>query len=158
MRISLCLGILLALFNSVKGEEWRGIKPLCSTRADVEQILGQPLEANGRVYRLENEWATVTYSDGVCSQEFEDWDVPKDTVLSISVRSGLKLFSELKVDSAKFVKIHEHIQAIFYYKNKEDGILYYVNGDYINAVLYFPSAKDNRLLCPKVEKKNTTTQ
>ena len=135
MRSSICLFILLTLFINIKGEEWRGIKPLYSTRTDVERILGQSSDANGRVYKLENESAFISYSDGICSQKSKDWDVPKDTVLTISVSSGLTLFSELKVDETKFVKKLEHLPDVFYYTNSEDGIMYVVDNHYITDVL-----------------------
>ena len=160
MRINICLGILLALFSSVKGEEWRGIKPLYSTRADVEQILGKPIDKFGMVYKLPTESATIEYSDGVCSEDYDDWNVPKDTVVSIRVGFQSSLFSELKLDLTKFEIIKHPNYNNYYYINRVDGIFYDVREDYTTkvenliAVEYFPAAKDKQLLCHKETKEN----
>jgi hypothetical protein len=52
----------LAIFRlEVFAEEWRGIVPLRSTRADVVRLLGKPNEL-GR-YEVNGERADIIYSD-----------------------------------------------------------------------------------------------
>src|SRR6476659_7763140 len=81
----------LAIFRlEVFAEEWRGIVPLRSTRADVVRLLGKPNEL-GR-YEVNGERADIIYSDGPCKGWHYSLEkvnckclVPKDTVLSIYV-------------------------------------------------------------------------
>jgi hypothetical protein len=148
MKIVVCLIAMLLVFNASNAKEWRGIKPLYSTRQDVERLIGQPIFPS--TYVIDNEAAFITYSDGFCSSS-KDWNVQKDTVIDIRVnrRSGFSLFSELKLDKNKFKIKHtfhsEHIQ----YWNEEDGIFYdVIGGKYVQAATYIPSAKDNHLHCP----------
>jgi hypothetical protein len=148
MKIIVSLFMISLLSCATNAEEWRGIKPLYSTRQDVESLIGKPIEFS--TYVIGNEVARITYSNGFCASS-KDWNVPKDTVLSISVRrrSGFLLFSDLKLDKTKF-KIKEIFQKdIVEYWNEEDGIFYEVTyGEYIHVVNYIPSSKDKRFLCP----------
>lgn len=132
-----------------KAEKWRGIKPLYSTRADVELLIGQPDKPDGRLYKLKNENVFIEYSDGKCSSP-KDWNVPQNTVLSIGIypRTGSLLLSNLKLDKSKF-KVNDTLQLqSVEYRNDEEGIVYKVeNGKYVNEMYYYPSSKDKHLSC-----------
>lgn len=75
-------GSLSSYSNS---NEWRGIVPLHSTRADVEKLLGsaKPSTQTGMLdYETENEEVTVMYASGppCANNGFRIWKVPRDTV------------------------------------------------------------------------------
>jgi hypothetical protein len=148
MKILLFLFLILLLFSISNAKEWRGIKPLYSTRQDVERLIGKPLSS--LTYAIDNEVARITYSDGICTSS-KDWNVPKNTVLSLSVqrREGFLLLSDLNLDKTKF-KVKETFQkGIQEYWNEEEGIIYEVTYDkYVQVVRYIPSAKDKYLQCP----------
>lgn len=149
MKNIIYLLIILALFQNGLAGEWRGIKPLFSTREDVEKTLGNPMEKLNDHYKLKNQTVFINYSNGKCSNSFKDYNVPKDTVLSITVYSDWIPFSKLEVDTSKFKKIETLQSEIFWYVNEEDGIRYELRGDMVTQVTYLPSTKDDHLLCPK---------
>src|SRR6185436_13201679 len=90
--------LILGLNTLVQGASWRGITPLHSTRADVEQRLGKPNGKYGR-YEFENEEAEIRYSTGNCAN---GWDVSDGTVLDIAVfpKQEVRL-SDLRIDLGK---------------------------------------------------------
>ncbi|MGI8493851.1 MAG: hypothetical protein ACR2L1_00885 [Pyrinomonadaceae bacterium] len=143
----LCLIFLFSVIS--KAEEWRGIKPLHSTRADVERLLGQPTERYGlSYYVLENQRVSVHYSDGECSSP-SDWSVPKDTVVSINISpvGGTLSLADLHLDNSKF-KINKSLFEEKEYRNDDDGIVYIVEVNKFILEIYFnPSVKDSHFSC-----------
>jgi hypothetical protein len=145
--------------------DWRGIVPLHSTRADVERLLGRPVEGSSHLYQTGNEKISVTYSQRPCDY---DWQVPLDTVINISVHSmNPPAFAALKLDERRYEKRSDpHLKSLVYYVNQEQGINYTVDtaAGVVTGVEYFPSAKDNRRRCsrPKdstgVKKSSSTPQ
>jgi hypothetical protein len=83
---------------------WRGLTPLRSTRADVERRWGHSSSPCECSYFTEdkNEYVMIVYSDGHCDSL--GWNIPKDTVISISVtpRKDRPLLSDLNVDLTKY--------------------------------------------------------
>ena len=64
------LSLILALNFVIQAKGWRGIVPLHSTRADVEQLLGPPDRKGNKPvvsYDLEKEQVTIIYSREPCS-------------------------------------------------------------------------------------------
>jgi len=76
----LCLFILFITIQHVAAEEWRGIVPLRSTRADVARVFGECANAERFCeFLIPNEEITITLSSNQDCPE----GVPADTVLMI---------------------------------------------------------------------------
>lgn len=153
--ILLCLSLSMA--NSSQVEGWRGIKPLHSTRADVERLLGTPKESYGvaSTYDTKDERIKVSYSDGVCKEgKSEGWNVPRDTVISFTVHPNAKLLvADVKLDETKYKGVRDpHLEGVVYYFNKVDGIRISARmleeGEDIDSITYEPAAADSYLGCP----------
>src|SRR5262245_9180257 len=109
----LILAVSFALFANIKVEakEWRGMVPLKSSRADVEQLLGSPSinRADWAVYQMENEKVSIEYSKGPCTVEFSPWNVPKHIVISIWVTPISRvLFADLRIDQTRLKKVPDY--------------------------------------------------
>jgi hypothetical protein len=147
---------MLVAVNIPPPEAWRGIIPLHSTRMDVERLLGSPRESRGvaSTYETENEKVLVFYSADPC-RKGNDWNVPRDTVISFTVSPRAKLLlADLKLDETKYKRVLGfHVQGIIYYFNKEDGVRIETRvldgeGEDVNSITYEPAAKDKHLRCP----------
>lgn len=140
--------LLSMLFLFQKEVGWRGIVPLHSTRADVERVLGAPSDKCKCLYKTEDIAVVVEYARSPCKGALLSWDVPADTVLSLTVRSKNKQrFSDLNLDLGKYV-LRQDDTMTRYYTNKDAGIEYEVSTEgTINSVSYIPSAKDSHLRC-----------
>jgi hypothetical protein len=154
MKIIACLFAILLFFSASNAGEWCGIKPLYSTRQDVERILGMPDEKDYSLFKLEKEVVIIDYSNGVCSDDsYKHYNVPKNTVLSFTVHSKWIPLSKLTVDKTKFKLIKLLQPNIFWYSNEEEGIRYDVRNDMVISAEYLPTANDNHLLCPAKSQK-----
>ncbi|HKC63832.1 MAG TPA: hypothetical protein VKB86_09345 [Pyrinomonadaceae bacterium] len=145
-------------------EQWRGITPLKSTRADVERLLGKPEpEPEGMsflaTYKLRTEEVNVLYAIKSLCNEPERCDclVPDDTVIEIYVESKVKMkFSSLDIDKTTFDRfpLVENTSVIFY-RNAEAGLTYAVSEkeDKVLYIQYSPTVKD----CETIKRKTTKT-
>ena len=156
--LSFCLVILSAALSY--GKEWHGIVPLHSTRADVERILGpakEPAKEYVSVHETKNEVVLVEYTTGDrCSGGVNTWQVPRGTVISISVspRSQLR-FADLKLDTSKYkVTDGGHVPNYAYYTSDTEGIKVEVTQGLVMSILYFPGAESDGLRCPLTRNKN----
>jgi hypothetical protein len=144
---SVCLVLLAAI--SAEAKEWRGIVPLHSTRNDVERILGASKDPCKCIYKTENEVVTIDYARHSCLQNPDGWNVPSDTVLTITVslRTSAR-FSDLNIDTRSYKQTKDlHTDAI-YYSDEEEGVTYQVSEDGMVAVtVYGPSSSDSNLRC-----------
>src|SRR5678815_4602228 len=102
---------------------WHGVVPLRSTRADVTRLLGPP-NVDGRYYEIDNYIVHIDYSDGPCEKGKLGWNVPRDTVVSISLSPNHDLkFSDLQIDKKKLKKSNDgELPGIVYYTNDAEGI------------------------------------
>lgn len=104
------------------------------------------------VYEYEDERASIEYSKGPCSVEFSPWNVPRNTVLSISItpKSYLKA-AGLKSDQNYKKVTDEHRPQVIYYINEEVGIEYSVDEEtsLVGTIRYLPAAADKALKCPE---------
>lgn len=149
----LCLYLVLPVTVVSQTKEWRGIVPLHSTRADVERLLGKP-NFDGTYYDFENERASIIYSREPCTEG--DWNVPRDTVLQISIAPKIKLkFADLRLDLSKYERIEDpHVQVRAIYWNEENGVQYDVfegggeNNGMVLEIYHKPAAETLRLRCP----------
>lgn len=119
MLWTLALTFPLLLWTNTDAKEWRGIVPLKSSRADVEQLLGKPAidRTDFASYHYNTERVSIDYSRGPCSVELSQWNVAKGIVISIWVTPVSKvLFTDLKVDQARFKKLPDyHVGTITHY-------------------------------------------
>lgn len=144
------LFLMLANQNYVKGQDWRRIVPLKSTRADVERLLGPTKEPYFGVYHLKEGVLDIEYSSGPCSPERKGgWNVPKDVVITVNFSPKRKTrIGDLKLDRTKFRKIvDEQVIGILYYVNDEEGITYQVQSGKVDYVEYGPVRRDEHLYC-----------
>lgn len=146
--------LVLVVTTLAQADEWRGINPLHSNRADVERLLGQaddPSKEHSLVYKTEKEVVIIDYADGLSCKAGSSavWRVPRGTVVSITVspRTPLPL-AELHIDKDKYRKrLDLNRSDVVEYNNEEDGVsivVYQGNVQYIN---FFPSKKDAHLRC-----------
>ena len=153
------MGVLLCTVIVSNAQGWRGIVPLYSTRADVEALIGPPIQPNGITYNLKNERVNIVYSTASCEKRDVEWNVPPGTVISITVYPQTKLLiSEAGVDLRGFVRIFnpQNPGSVSYTKNDEGiGITTKANGQVI-AIEYFPATKDNSLRCPGFSRDSLT--
>jgi hypothetical protein len=174
LKIVGCVSLALVLNILAQAKEWRGIIPLHSTRADVERLLGSPIDDPSnkgiylRTYRTEEERITILYSDGPHCNGYllRGYRVPEYTVVTIIVRAVVPFpFSDLKLDKAKFKESSGgHVSNYSNFTNKEEGISYEVlwkadaKGEegragerqgVVTSVEYSPRAKDKHVQCPE---------
>jgi hypothetical protein len=149
------LSLILALTFVVQAKGWRGIVPLHSTRADVEQLLGTPnRKSNNKPvvrYDLEEETVSIIYSREPCSNGtvYGKWAVPPDTVVSIRVipKKALPL-SELKLDAAQYKVTHVRgVPSSTYYTDEGEGVQFDVSTGRVSIIDYFYAAEDEHLRC-----------
>lgn len=128
---------------------WRGIVPLRSTRADVNRLLGSP-NVEGKYYEIGNYVVHIDYSDGPCEKGKSGWNVPRDTVVSISLSPNQALkFSDLQIDKKKLKKSKDgELPGIVYYTNDAEGITISVSDEEVRNIYYNPTSKDKSLRCP----------
>lgn len=141
------------VFSPSQANEWRGISPLRSTRADVERLLGAPKTAGQGIssYDIEGGLVSVIYSTGPCKDKTNAWNVPLDTVIGIRVYLRVRpKLDDLKLDESKYAKAIEGDDLnIVTYRNDTEGIAYnvYEPDGSVSFIRYSPAAKDNNLRC-----------
>jgi hypothetical protein len=142
---SLLMIMSLAFTQDAPG--WRGIVPLHSTRAQLEQLVGV-LDMRCQCYSTETETIRVEYASGPCTGALAGWNVPTDTVLSLQIYPKKRLFfSELKIQKEDFITTVDDTVTT-YYGNGEKGLRYAVTSSgTVASVWYGPSTKQNKLRC-----------
>jgi hypothetical protein len=158
-KIKLLLANLFVAFmlcGVATAKDWRGIKPLHSTRADVKRLLGESPDPCRCRYDLEKEVVSFTYSwaEDPCATDIPFFPkVPKNTVLEITVRPKARIFFEdLHFDKSKFKKVGEAgFEYINYFTNPEEGVLVEVEpcDDQVRWIYYQPPADDDTPKCPE---------
>lgn len=140
--------MIMSLTFTQDAPGWRGIVPLHSTRAQVEQLVGA-LDSRCQCYSAETETIRVEYASGPCTGALAGWNVPADTVLSVQIypKKAL-LFSELKLQKENFITTVDDTVTT-YYGNGEKGLRYSVTSSgTVDSIWYGPSIKQNKLRCP----------
>lgn len=160
IRHFLMLPSLLVVFYSCgNAQDWRKVRPLESTRAEVEALLGPEEGAFSAIYQLKEGSLFIEYSSGPCTPERKGgWNVQKNVVVSLSFSPRRKKqFANLKIDPKKFRKeIDQHVIGIIYYVNDEDGITYEIQDGKIDSIEYGPPRKYNNLYCGEPRKNEGT--
>jgi hypothetical protein len=106
--------------------EWNGIIPLKSTRADVEKLLGKaPGSSNNTAqYKTRNENIFVVYANDPCTTEKSRSGNSQSAlvvILEITPFVPQKL-SDLKLDEGRFKKTLDETRNEMYMTNTVDGI------------------------------------
>ena len=155
------LALIIAIFIShlccCGDNQWRGIRPLKSSREEVEKILGRPIPPGNVVrelaeYQTVDGVASILYSTGSCySNPPSGWDVPEQTVVDIVFYPKAQpTFSELKLDLNKFEKRADpEITYIDEYSNYFEGVRVTVDREksVILKFTHFPDEKDRSRAC-----------
>ncbi|HWS53179.1 MAG TPA: hypothetical protein VN228_03600 [Pyrinomonadaceae bacterium] len=150
-----CAGLLLLAAAAAEAKAWRRVVPLRTTRAQVERRFGKPRPRDRR-YHFRAESALVNYAGGGGCAGGAEWDVPRDTVLSIFVTPKRRLdIGSLRLDMTKFKKTTaSDTPSRALYTNEEEGITYDVfdaPGEYqgrVQSITYGPTAEDQHRRCP----------
>jgi hypothetical protein len=140
---------------------WHGLVPLHSNRTDVERLLGPLKTTSGPayVYETENERVTVLYSTGGCAVGRDEWNVPRDTVVEMTVNPWLSfLMDRLNLEPGRYER-QEHPPLpetpesgkLVSYVNDKDGVIVRSRLDgereEVISITYRPSSKDGKLRC-----------
>jgi hypothetical protein len=135
--------------------DWRGIRPLHSTRSDVAKKLG--VSPSGKDYdhfRMKTYSVYIRYTTERCEGNTQgDWDVPIGTVRAIDVLPMTRIsLSTLNVDLSQFKASEVHdVDGAKIYADADSGFEfeYYEKNDAIVRLAYFPADKDAHLQCQK---------
>ena len=148
--LTICLTLVA---DSLHAKDWHGIIPLHSTRADVERLLGPAKDPCKCIYESQEANVQVFYSAGDCKRGGTGgWNVPPNTVIRFTVYPKTKKrLSDLKIDERKYKKTEDpELPGIFYYTDKEEGLVISVDRDVVIDYGFEPSAKDINLHCPNI--------
>jgi hypothetical protein len=152
-----CTQIVNAHVATLQSNSWRGIRPLHSTRDDVERALGKPqtqLITQAYVYSTSEEKIEVLYSEGPCAVSSSGkWNVPVDTVLQFTVYPQRTLpLDDLELDKTKYGKAPDpNIPNYFFWVNRAEGIMIQTQKqdgyEQVISIEYSRSSDDMKLRC-----------
>ena len=127
----------------------KNIKLLESTREDVKKIFDDDEESEGDKYVTGNMYIYFFYSEGDCSDEVEEWNVPEDAVIEIHVIfKDAEKPQTLKIDLSKFDRIKtDEEDDVYTYYDKQKGVNYFVYKGKIGSIKLIPSDKNSPALC-----------
>jgi hypothetical protein len=151
------LFILFASGNNVAAKEWRGIVPLHSTRPDVESSLGSATKSTafGNYYSLPNEIVVVWFQNDSCDTTVGKfgvgWNVPQGTVTSIGIIPK-QVYRKERFFQGNDFKVEDINAGFVYYTNETDGLSVETLNGIVTLLTYSPTAKEDHLRCPRVEK------
>ena len=149
----LVIGLLTGLgsANSSVAKDWRGIKPLSSTRADVERLLGAPQQSSAHAffYSLPNEIVVVRFQSGPCDEFGLGWKVPANTVIEVGVIPKEKHRKEKFLDGSEF-KVYKAEAGFLYYWD-QNGMSVETFEGIVTVLDYAPTAQEEVRRCPRVQ-------
>ena len=129
--IILLLTLIVPLIQSRNGIGLRSILPPRSTRTEVERELG-PLDLRCQCYKTEKELVHVVYATGPCTGDLPGWNVPRDTVLSLTITPYKEVaFSEVEPKNEDFVRTLDDTFTA-YYGNGDKGLRYSVSSNRVH--------------------------
>ena len=103
------------------------------------------------VYEFENERASIEYSKGPCSFKSSQWNVPRDTVISVWVTPKTDLyFKDLGVGESYRIVRDEDRREVIHYIDEQAGIEYNVDetSGIVGLIKYLPTTEQKILRCP----------
>lgn len=155
-NLPICSALLatLLLAVSVDAKEWRGIKPLHSSREDVHRILGKPKSQTTLFdhYRPnDEEYVNIMYATEPCLGLVYFWGnhaVSTNTVLTISVsyEHGFPV-ADLNIPNFETLKREVDHSLTVYYFDAEQGVEYSVQDGKVVGIEYGPGKLDSYLRC-----------
>ena len=158
MKVMIVFAILFFSTNLFgAGFDWwlklKEIKPLNSTRTEVEAIVGKPdtLGRDSAYYNIPDGRLNVTYSNGICSpDENEGWNAPEGVVIDLFFTLEYeielsKFIDYTKIDLDKFSIEKGHADTPpnipYDYDYEEDGINLSIfersNKKFLRSVLFY---------------------
>jgi len=144
--------VIVCFAASSAAQGWRGIKPLHSTRVEVERLIGPPVQPNGITYDLKNERVNVVYSDGKCTEGWPyGWNVKPGTVIGITVYPQVRpKLAELPIDISKSKKYVDP-SGVIHYNNDDEGLSVAIDPNEFEVMVieYYPTTSDAQLRCPE---------
>jgi hypothetical protein len=143
---------LVGLLGSSQAQGWRGIRPLHSTRDDVERLIGTPMQPNGATYDSKGERVHIGYSDVQCTNGWPfGWNVPAKTVTAITIYPQPRpKLADLPIDISKSKKFIDP-SGVIHYNNDDEGMSVAVDpNEYeVMVIEYYPTTSDAQLRCPE---------
>lgn len=141
-----------ATFGYGQSNSWNNLTPLYTTRAEVEKLLGKPVDnvcAFNCRYEFAGDVVSVRYVQKTC--DAGGWNVAPETVLNISIypkKDIDKSFDELNLDRKKFSVSVDDI-LFGRWVNPDEGLLYGFDDTdrFLKVVSYLPKKSDNNLRC-----------
>jgi hypothetical protein len=151
------LVLIFAFAASAQTKEWqkqmKKIKPLITTEAEVETILGKPIVRFKGIgeYETKEGVFSITYSLGRCkSIRTETYNVEEGIVIQYDFRPKKDFkFNSLGIDMTGFKTDddeNDSSQTIEYY-NLDKGITYDKSGDLLNWIQIYPGNDLDYLQC-----------
>ena len=146
------VSVILCVAASSKAQGWRGIRPLHSTREEVERLIGPSTQPKGITYDLKNERVNVVYSEGKCAKGWPyGWNVKPGTVIGITIYPQPRpKLAELPIDISKSKKYVDP-SGVIHYNNDDEGLSVAIDPkEYeVKVIEYYPTASDAHLRCPE---------
>lgn len=140
---------------------WHGIRPLHATRADVEKLVGAPMDPNGAVYDTKDERVTIVYSSLPCAKGWPyGYNVPPTTVLSIVTYPKATLtVSDLGIDLTKYKTTYRpENRRVIYYSDDDSITLETESNRRIVSIQYLPASADDHVRCPDFAARETSIE
>lgn len=152
VRIFLAVaGLIFCMTTSSNAQGWRGIRPLHSTREEVERLIGPPMQPKGRTYDLKNERVNIVYAEGCCVKGWPyGWNVKTGTVIGITIHPQPRpKLAELPIDLSKARKYVDPT-GVIHYNDDTEGLSVAVDPkNYeVRVIEYYPAASEAHLRCP----------
>jgi hypothetical protein len=153
MRIMafICILIGAPFFSKAQGlrQDGFGIVPLHSTRADVERLYGPCNGSTRCIFRTASESIAVAFASSPCTGFIYGWNVPKNTVLSLTVTPYIApRLSEIPLELNGFATRYSPDDILtIYYTNTEKGVLFAVQNGRVISETFYPPSRDNMKRC-----------
>ena len=156
---------IIRLRAPVYRNSWRGLTPLHVDRKDVEALLGSPARDWGTsaTYETDHESIVAKYSDGSCDATSVDWDVPKGTLVALTVNPNpIFLLTELHLDTRRYKRYElspypeiDNPPKVWNYIDNLNGISIRTQSsreagegeEVVVSITYQPSKADEKLRC-----------
>lgn len=147
--------VCLAALDISAQENFKGIIPMVTTKAEVEKILRKADEYGD--YELEEGRVHVDYYDQECEKKIECFClVPLGRVRYVSVTLYYDLYlKDLNLDLQKYKETRStHLPDVFTYSNSKTGVVYEVQSGKVSRISYYESEDT----CNEIKQKFLTTE
>lgn len=143
----LCLTLCSAAVSHAK--EWRGIKPLRSTRSDVVRLLGAPKtnqNTGAEFFDLSGEVVTIKWADPTCGRKYPIAETavinPEDVVLSLEVfpKKAVRLSELHPLPLTANATCLSNVGCMLW--DDEEGVAFSTSGGGVKKVSYYSTADE----------------